>query len=145
MKITNLDKKDISQIRPLWERLNNLHEKLSTHFKRHFTSFTFEERFKQIENKDSSSVFVAKENSNILGYCIVSVQNKIGEIDSIYIDPQYRNKKVGENLMAAAESWLQSKDITTIQVSVAEGNESVFGFYNKKGYQQRYTMLEKKA
>ncbi len=127
------------------ERLNSLHESLSPSFKKHFPSFTFEERFEQIESRNSFSIFVAQENTNIIEYCIVSVQNKIGEIDSIYIDPQYRNKKIGDSLIAAAESWLQSKDITKIQISVAGGNESVFGFYNKKGYHQRYTILEKKA
>ena len=145
MKIVELNKNDLPQIRPLWEELNKLHGKYSTHFQKHFRSFTFDDRLKQIEKKESFSVFVAEESSKCVGYCIVSVENQVGEIDSIYIDPQNRNKKIGESLMIVAESWLQSKDVIKIHISVAEGNESAFGFYNKHGYYQRYTVLEKKA
>ena len=145
MKIVELNKTDLSQIRPLWEELNELHGKLSNHFQDHFQSFSFKARLRQIEEKESFSVFAAKDNSKCVGYCIASVENQVGEIDSIYIDPEHRSKKVGKSLINAAESWLNSKDISKIHVSVAEGNESVFGFYNKHRYYQRYTVLEKKA
>ena len=145
MKIVELNEKDLHQIRPLWEELNKLHGKLSNHFKKYFRSFTFESRLKQIKGKESFSIFAAKNNSKCVGYCIASVENQIGEIDSIYIDPKHRSKKVGESLIVAAESWLNSKGITKIHISVAEGNESVFNFYNKHSYYQRYTVLEKKT
>lgn len=145
MKIVELNEKDFYQIRPLWEELNKLHGKLSYHFKKHFRSFTFESRLKQIKGKESFTILVAKDNSKCVGYCIASVANQIGEIDSIYIEPEHRSKKVGESLIVAAESWLNSKGITEIHISVVEGNESVFKFYNKNGYYQRYTVLEKKA
>jgi ribosomal protein S18 acetylase RimI-like enzyme len=145
MEIVKLTKKDISQIRPMWEELNNIHGKLSTNFKEHFESFTFEKRLKQIEEKESYSVFVAKDGSNYVGYSIASINSKIVEIYSIYIKPQNRNNKAGESLIASAESWLKSKGINKIHVLVAEGNESVLGFYNKQGYYKKYTVLEKKA
>ncbi len=145
MGIIQLDKKDIFLIRPLWEELNNLHGQVSTHFKDHFESFTFEKRFEQIQNKDAFVVLAAKEGSSYTGYCIASVENKIGEIDSIYIKPTNRKNKLGETLLSSAELWLKSKNVVKILVSVAEGNESVFHFYNKQGYYQRYTVLEKKV
>lgn len=145
MKIIELSKKDLYKIRPLWEELNKLHGKLSTYFQEHFRAFTFESRLKRIKTKDSFSAFVAEESSKCVGYCIVSVENQVGEIDSIFIDPKHRNKKLGENLIIAAESWLKSKDVSKIHISVAKGNESVFGFYNKQGYYERYTVLERKA
>ena len=145
MKIVEISEKEFDKIQPLWEELNKLHGKFSTHFEEHFRAFTFESRLKQIKRKDSFSAFVAEENSKCVGYCVVSLENQVGEIDSIFIDPENRNKNVGESLINAAESWLKSKGITKIHISVAEGNEAVFGFYNKQGYYQRYTVLEKKA
>ena len=144
MKIEQIENENIPQIRSMWEELNKLHGHLSTHFKEHFESFTFEERLRQFKNKDSFAVFVAKYESNIAGYCMASVNGKIGEIDSIFINPQHRSKKVGEALIVEAESWLKKKSIIKIHIFVAEGNESVFSFYNKQGYQQRFTVLEKK-
>ena len=60
MKIVELKEKDFHQIRPLWEELNKLHGKLSNHFKKHFRSFTFESRLKQIKEKESFSIFAPK-------------------------------------------------------------------------------------
>lgn len=145
MKIVKIDKKNVSQIRPVWEDLNKLHGELSTHFKEHFKSFSFAERMKQLEKKQSVAIFAAKEESDILGYCIASVEGEIGEIDSVFINPEHRNKSVGKRLIIKAESWLRSKHVIKIHVAVAEGNESVFEFYNKQGYYQRFTVFEKKA
>jgi len=145
MKILKIKNDEISQIRTMWEALNKLHGKFSTYFQKHFMSFTFDARLKQFEKKETFSVFVAEDNSKYVGYCIASVEKQVGEIDSIYVDPQNQKRKVGESLIVAAESWLQSKDVIKIHISVAEGNESAFGFYNKQGYYQRYTVLEKKA
>ena len=52
MKIVKINKNEIHQIRPMWEELNKIHGQLSTHFKEHFLSFTFEKRMKQIEDKE---------------------------------------------------------------------------------------------
>lgn len=144
MEITKIDIKELSQIRPMWEELNKIHGKLSTYFKNHFESFSFEERQKQLLKKTYIAAFVARiENLNI-GYCIASIENGIGEIDSIYIDQKYRNQSIGESLLSEAEIWLNSKEIDKVRICVAEGNESVFNFYNKQGYYQRFTVLEKK-
>lgn len=145
MKIKKIDKKDILQIRPMWEGLNKLHGKISTYFKDHFHSFSFEVRQKQLEAKECFEVFVAYDQDTNVGYCIASVENDIGEIDSIYVDPKYRNQNIGENLISEAELWLKSNGISKIMIYVAEGNESVFNFYSKQGYYQRFTVLEKKS
>lgn len=97
------------------------------------------------DSKEAIAVFVANIESNLVGYCMTSVKDRIGEIDSIYINPQYRGKKLGEQLMEKAESWLKSKKIIKFSISVVEGNESVFDFYNKQGYHPKHTVLEKKA
>ena len=145
MNILELNKKDIFQIRPMWEKLNEWHGHLSTHFKDHFKTFSFEERIKQIENKKSFAIFVAQTEQELVGYCITSIESETGEIDSIYVNPEYRQKKIGERLLLKAESWLKSKHVVKYQISVVQGNESVFEFYSRQGYHPKCTVLEKKT
>lgn len=145
VKINKVDKEDIILIKPMWEELNKHHQKLSTNFKEHFSSFTFEDRQKQIEKNDLFAVFIAEDEGNFIGYCIASIDGKIGEIDSIFVNPGYRQKNLGESLMLEAETWLKAQDIEKIHILVAQGNESVFHFYNKQGYKKRFTVLEKTA
>lgn len=145
MEIIKIEKENIAVIRSMWENLNSLHGKLSTHFSDHFKSFTFEERLVQFEDRDFFAVYAAKTKAGLIGYCIASVKNKTGEIDSIFTYPEHRNLGVGDSLMEKAESWLKSKEVSKIMVSVAEGNESVFGFYYRRGFHHRFTVFEQKT
>ncbi len=148
MKIIQIAPENIETIQPLWEGLRRLHEERSTHFNEHFKSFTFEKRMAQIKTRDTIAVFAAKNDHTLIGYCIASVgahigNGQTGEIDSIFIDPQYRKSGIGDQLITHAENWLKANEITKIHICVARGNESVFEFYNRHGYQHRYSVLEK--
>ena len=144
MKILKLEKHEIFKIQPLWEKLKSHHLQRSTYFKDHFESYTFEQRFSQVETKPDYCVFAAEKEARLTGYCIASIEKNSGEIDSIYVDPGNQNQKVGDRLIKAAESWLADHGISRIRVFVAEGNESVSGFYTKQGYWHRFTVFEKK-
>ena len=145
MKIRKIDKKDISLIKPMWQELNQHHWEQSNNFKTHFSSFTFEERHKQIAQKDLFAVFIAENKCSLIGYCIASIDGNTGEIDSLFVNPLHRTKNIGERMMLEAETWLRSKGVEKIRICVTEGNESVFHFYHKQGYAKRFTVLEKKA
>ncbi len=82
------------------------------------------------------------DETGFAGYCIASISNEIGEIDSICINPEHQNKNPGKRLIKETEFWLKLQNIVKIHVAVAEGNESSFGFYNKQGYNQRFTVFE---
>ena len=145
MEINKIKNQNVYQVKPLWEELNRHHCEHSTHFKAHFKAFTFEERIKQLESRDAVAVFVAEDQSEFIGYCMASIKAHEGEIDSIFVEPDHRNQKVGERLMQCAESWLKVMGATRLVVCVAEGNESAFGFYHRHDYFQRFTVLEKDA
>ncbi len=143
MEINKIENQNVYQVKPLWEELNRHHCEHSTHFKAHFKAFTFEERIKQLESRDAVAVFVAEDQSEFIGYCMASIKAHEGEIDSIFVEPDHRNQKVGERLMQCAESWLKVMGATRLVLCVAEANESAFGFYHRHDYFQRFTVLEK--
>ena len=145
MEITKLKGEQFHTIKPLWEELNRLHKEKSDYFKAHFTPFTFEKRFEQFKDRDDFAIFAAGDNKTIIGYCIASVKDGAGEIDSIYIRPSHRKTGIGDRLMEKAEQWLTRQNINKVHISVAQGNEEAFGFYSRHGYHHRFSVLEKEV
>ena len=143
MEITQLEEGNLFEIRPLWEQLNELHKQKSHNFKDYYARFTFEERMESIYEKESFAVFIAKHDEEIVGYIIISSVKDLGEIDSIFIIPKVRNSGLGKKLIEKAEEWLSEQNADRIVISVADGNEAVFPFYQSLGYLPRLTILEK--
>ena len=144
MDIIEIDRNRLQDIRDLWKELNSLHRQLSSNFKQHFDSFTFEKRVEKLICKEYLSIFVASDADLYVGYCIATADKNRGEIDSIYVQPSYRGQKVGHELMIMAMEWLNKQDCNEIDIYVAEGNEQVLGFYEKYGFKKRSTVMQKK-
>ena len=106
---TQSDEKDLDIVAPLWRKLI-LHHKERTRemFKEYFEKITFDERRLQLINKSSKGVLhidLAKDSNTgkLIGYCISTVdENKHGEFESIYIEPEYRRNGIGDYFMKKA-------------------------------------------
>ena len=98
MSITKLSSTEYYQIETLWLELNLLHGELSSEFKDHFATVTFEKRIESLLEKDSSVIFAASNDEDLIGYCIASINNEKGEIDSLYVKPSYRGKNQGKKI-----------------------------------------------
>lgn len=144
-KDIDVDKLDL--IKPLWEKLNQLHLQDSKYFKEHYKINTFDKRckkFLQMDKKDIRIEIVENNKGIIVGYCISTVEKEKGEIESLFIEEEFRKHRLGNTLIADAIEWLKEKRCNKILVSVAEGHEEVFGFYIKQGFYPRLTYLELK-
>ncbi|MCM1991141.1 GNAT family N-acetyltransferase [Oceanirhabdus seepicola] len=135
----------LNEIKTLWEKLNEHHIEKSKHFKERFKSFTFEWRIGKLsENEDRKiNVIVVsdKDKEENIGYCLASVLGSYGNIESLYIDPEYRGLNIGERLMTDSLEWINSYEVEDIMIGVAGGNEDAFGFYEKFGFYPRVTKL----
>ncbi len=132
IKRGNID--DLDLIKPLWEKLNQLHLDLSQNFKSRFQNKTWESRKSYLIKKSKEIIidYVTDDKNYIIGYCISTIDReneKIGEIDSIYIDKIYRKTGIGEQLMNRAIDWLILKETKTQKLDVGAGNEQVIEFY----------------
>jgi ribosomal protein S18 acetylase RimI-like enzyme len=77
-----------------------------------------------------------------IGYCVTSVdQAKQGEIESIYVEKDYRLSGIGDSLMTRALGWLENVTVKKTILGVAEGNEGVFAFYQRHNFYPRVTVL----
>jgi len=142
------DEKLLDDVRELWEALNEHHGKNSLHFKDFYHHFSFAVRkadlTKHAQNGSIQVVICFDEAAQLrVGYCIGSVDSDlVGEIESIFVLPDYRGLGIGDELMRKSLQWMDKMGAGKITVNVAAGNEPAFGFYEKYGFYPRRTMLE---
>ena len=134
-------------VQPLWEKLNKHHQVNSRYFPDMFKNLTFDLRKKKFINDANIELRIdlvkESENQAFVGYCVSTITiDSVGEIDSLYIEPEYRKFGIGDKLMSRSLEWLDSKNVRMKIIGVAEGNEQVFDFYKKYGFYERRTILE---
>jgi len=141
--------KDINLIKPLWVKLNQMHQAKSSHFSKWFPKHMFDERLKTFSEKATQGqvrIELVKDLAlNIdIGYCISSIFNGTkGEIDSIYIESIYRGHKIGDKLLENALKWIESYNISDIEIMAYYDNEDVLPFYAKHGFRPKKYLLYK--
>ena len=135
---------EIDLIKPLWEELNQWHLKKSLNFAERFSSFSFEWRKQKLLKKEKIKILTARIGDAVVGYCVSSVNDRKGEIDSLYVNPEYRKMGIGEGLMRRSLEWLESHVPEEISLKVAAGNEAVFAFYSGFNFLPSSTKLRYK-
>jgi hypothetical protein len=80
----------IDDIEELWIQLNQVHFEKSLDFKYRYKDFTFRQRkqsFFSRAGKGELFIVIAYDRDKKIGYCVSSIVDNIGEIDSIYVEP----------------------------------------------------------
>jgi GNAT superfamily N-acetyltransferase len=139
-------KKELDVISPLWEKLREYHKVRSKYFKKYFDDMTWKIRKKELLDKSGNGMLIhlAKDNKsgNLIGYCVSTInKNKVGEIDSIFIEDDYRRSGIGKVFMKRALEWMDSKSVIRKNIAVDVGNEEVLGFYSKFKFYPRIIFL----
>lgn len=133
---------------PLWELLNRHHTERCRHFADVFAKNTFAKRRADImaHGTQGLHVIMAREvDGPYVGYCVSTINDRrVGEIDSLYLLPQFRGEGLGELLMEGSLGWLRAQGVNRIFLEVSEGNEEVFGFYARFGFFPAKIILEQK-
>lgn len=141
--------KDINLIKPLWVKLNQMHQAKSSHFSKWFSEHMFEERLKSLTEKASQGqirIELVKDIDIDIGYCISSIFNgNKGEIDSIFIELIYRGHQIGDKLLGNALKWMENYNISSIEIMEYYGNKHVFPFYAKHGFRPKKYLLYKNS
>ncbi len=97
------------------------------------------------EGRDSRSEFAKQlaggqiaigleEDGQLIGVVIVTNDTRKGWINRLAIDPDYRRKGFGEQLVRAAEEALQGAGLHLIAALIEEGNAASLTLFEKLGY-----------
>jgi ribosomal protein S18 acetylase RimI-like enzyme len=130
----------LSVIQPLWEKLRAYHVAVSPHFAARRSARTFDARRQELLAKNTTGrlkvdVTCTDIKSAPVAYCFTSLASDgAGEIDSLFVDQDYRGKGIGTELMRRALSWLDGHMATSKTVIVAFGNDLAIEFYRRFGF-----------
>lgn len=136
---------EIDSIAPLWQQLNQLHFEKSLHFAAYYEKHSFDVRkqvFIEKAQQGQLLITVAKHQDKLVGYCVSSVVNNVGEVESLFVSPEHRGADIGETLLKRALSWMDSLKVSSKKIAVYAGNEAVLNFYEKFGFHAKYLILE---
>jgi ribosomal protein S18 acetylase RimI-like enzyme len=140
-------KQEIDLVEPLWEKLTEHHKARSQHFKHLYDQYKWEGRKNELLGKSKNGALridLAKDGDTgkYIGYCVSTVsENKTGEIESIYIESEYRKQGIGDHFMKKALKWMDGHAVERRVIAVAAGNEEAFGFYSRYGFYPRVSIL----
>jgi diamine N-acetyltransferase len=144
-----LSKTRLPEIKPFWEKLNGMHRLESVYFKDFFEVFSFEKRISKFKETPDQRlrIEVARTLDGVCaGYCIATISpGQVGEIDSLFIEENYRGMGAGDALVRRGLEWMESRRCRRIVVGVACGHESVLPYYRRFGFYPRVLYLEKKG
>ncbi|MDD3069836.1 MAG: GNAT family N-acetyltransferase [Methanoculleus horonobensis] len=138
----------IDVIHPLWNRMREHHRIRARTFRAFFESTTFDDRkahFIRCAEAGDVRVDLACDPAagRCVAYCVTSLSaERIGEIESLYVEEASRSQGIGTALIHRALAWLSESGSVENRVSVAEGNEEVLPFYRQFGFYPRRTVLE---
>jgi ribosomal protein S18 acetylase RimI-like enzyme len=146
IEIFDISYEHIEVIKNLWEKNRKYHEDNSEYFKESYRLVNFEDRMKAFSrfNKDTMKITVAKENDEYIGYCISTISNGKGEVDSLHVDKANRGNGIGKNLVTIHLEWMKEKNCKVIGVTVSQENEATIGFYKNLGFYPNTLYMEQK-
>lgn len=146
IEIKDITYENIEIIRELWEKNRLYHEKISEYFKDAYSSISFNERMKSLSkiNRDMTKITVAKSNDKILGYCISTIENETGELQSLHVEEKSRANGIGNQLATKHIEWMKGMNCKAIGVTVSQENELTIAFYRKLGFYPNTLYMQQK-
>jgi len=138
----------LDEVGPLWEKLNRHHARLAPAFSDFILKRTFAERKAGLIQKAGPGrlrVDLARvmPDGRLVGYAISTIdEERRGEIDSIYVETDYRGAGVGQALMERALAWMDEQEVHHRFLFVRVGNEAALGFYRRFGFVPATIRLE---
>ena len=95
---------------------------------------------KEVLNSSSNFLFVAEDESKIVGFASVSVRRviryprPIAELDELYVSPESRKQGVGKLLMSKVIEQVRSENCYRLYIESAYKHEIAHKFYESLGF-----------
>lgn len=96
-------------------------------------------RFALIDDKVTGYIYgiTKKAGENEKGW------NKIGELNSIVVSEEYRNKGIAQKLIAEFIKWLKAKKIGYVEASCNVKNKQAIAFIKRNGLKEQHIKFGK--
>lgn len=89
--------------------------------------------------------YLIEENGNQLGFLWVQLkpENKTAFGYDIYLEPQYRSKGIGRNVMTECGKKLNALNVDSVEICVFEHNDIARRLYASLGFQEKNQRVKK--
>ena len=92
-------------------------------------------------------VIIAYDGDRIIGYCWTRITSEMdegekkGQVLMLGVDPDYRDKGVGKEVLLTGLSYLKSKGIPVVELTVDSKNQAACALYQSVGFRIRKSSL----
>lgn len=105
--------------------------------------------YESVINNPSNLILFAQIEEKIIGYIYGFIlengdttKEKVGQIDALYIEEEYRNMKIGNKLITKFIEWAKEQNVKIIEISVFDTNTKAKKLYTKKNFKQIKTTMK---
>ena len=129
---------EIQLIKNLWEKNREFHINISSSFHFLYRDIVFEDRMKPFENmnQDNLKITIAQENDIVIGYCLSTINDYEGQMNTIHVQEEARGRGIGQKLMERHLKWMKEKECLNISLHVSCENENTIAFYEGFGFRK---------
>lgn len=85
--------------------------------------------------------YIAEDDHHKVGYflgmikdCLAEIPDRIGYINGLYVIPEKRRLKVGQELLESGRRWFLQEGISFVELYIAHLNHEAKSFWKKNGY-----------
>lgn len=145
IKYFDISPQEIDLIKDLWICNKDFHEEIEENFKSQYADLDFKTRMNDILKCEKDlKISIAQKNNCICAYCISSIENHKGEIESLHVLERERGNGIGKKLTEMHIDWLKSNECKEIGLYVASCNKKTIGFYEELGLKPNFLYMQLK-
>lgn len=89
---------------------------------------------------DNTCLAIAIQNNEIVGFIFGFIiesnayLNKIGKIEALFVENQYRGQHIGTELIIYFKKWAKIKGVDIFEIEVLSSNKNAVDIYKKNGF-----------
>lgn len=136
---------NIDDIENLWNKLHNYHMEISERYRSHHSKFTFNDRKQYILKSPKLLILTAEdsESNKKIGFCVSTINDNRGEVESLYIDTNYRKMNIGKTFIEMSENWFKKSSVKKYIIGCVYENEKGIEFYKRIGLSPKSVIFQK--
>jgi ribosomal protein S18 acetylase RimI-like enzyme len=152
---------DPSQLRELWLAVHHRHVESMPHLAPYVdddSSWAARRRlYAALLAKPGTVLLLARESGRLVGYGLAHVTDvagtwiedtwvtaaRVGEIESVGVLPEFRDRGIGTALMDLLEAELRADGVQDLMLGVLAGNDAAIRLYERRGYRQTWLYMSR--
>jgi ribosomal protein S18 acetylase RimI-like enzyme len=152
---------DPSPVRELWLTVHHRHVESMPHLAPYVdddTSWAARRRlYERLLAKPGTVLLLARASGRPVGYGLAHVTDvagtwiddtwvtaaQVGEIESVGVLPEFRNRGIGTALMDRLEAEMRADGVHDLMLGVLAGNDAAIRLYERRGYRQTWLYMSR--